>query len=129
MSADTDANDLGIADRLSRSAGRTGRNQNANARLTKKELEELKAAAKAEGKALGEWNRDVLLREARRGLSDRAVFTELVALRMLLNTVLRPVALGERMTAEAYAQVLAEVRTEKHDAAKDMLAQYQDGGR
>ena len=118
--------DLGIASRMTRSRGRTGRNENANARLTKAELEELKAAAKAQGKALGEWNREVLLEQARGGANCAAVFTEVVALRMLLNSILRPVAFGERMTPEAYAQVLAEVRTGKHEAAQDMLSKYHD---
>ena len=66
-----------------------------------------------------------MLHAAQETPTDLPVFTEVVALRMLLNTVLRAVALGEKMTPEAYAQVLAEVRTEKHEAAKDMLSQYQ----
>ena len=123
------AADLGIASRRNRSQGRTSRDQMANARVTKAEQRELADAAKREGKALSEWAREVLLRESRLGRTDSAVFTEIVALRMLLNTVLRSVALGERMTPEAYAQVLAEVRTEKHGAAKDMLSQYQNGDR
>jgi hypothetical protein len=114
-----------IHSQLTRSRGRTGRNQNANARLTIEELDELRAAAKAEGKALGEWNRDVLLREARRGCDDHAVFTELIALRMLVNNVLRALALGRTMSEKEYAQVLTEIRTNKHSAANDVLNQYQ----
>ena len=119
-------NDLGIAERLSRSRGRTGRDQNANARLTKKELEELKAAAKAEGKALGEWNREVLLQAARGSRTDTALFTELIAFRLFANNILRNLALGQTMTPEAFAQILAEVRANKHDTARDLLTTYQN---
>ncbi len=125
MEAHTQQQDLGIADRISRSASRGARNQNANARLTRKELECLKDAAKAEGKALGEWTRDVLLREAAAPRMDRAMFTELTALRLLMMNVLRPLTLGERLTPEDFQAIQAGVRNDKHDAAQQLLAQYQ----
>ncbi|MGI4755282.1 MAG: hypothetical protein ACRYGF_00350 [Janthinobacterium lividum] len=117
--------DLGIADRLTRSEGRTARDQNANARLTKDELEQLKRAAKKQGQALGEWTRDVLLKEARQGQTERAIFTELMALRLLLNGVLRPLALGETLSKEKYQALVAEVRNSKHETARDVLTQYE----
>ncbi|MGI4827176.1 MAG: plasmid mobilization protein [Janthinobacterium lividum] len=95
-------------------------------RFTPEEEQELTRASQSAGMYTAEWARDVLLREARTKPTEAAVFTELVALRMLLNSVLRPIALGQKMTPEAYAQVLAEVRTQKHNGAKDMLAQYQN---
>jgi hypothetical protein len=111
--------------RIRRSHGRGSRDCVANTRVTREEQRELEAAAAREGKALSEWGREVLLREARKGASDSAVLTELIALRMLMSTVLRTVALGERLSPEAYAQVLAEVRANKHDTARDVLSQYQ----
>ena len=125
MSTTPAVQDLGIASRLTRSRGRTGRDQNANARLTAAELDELTTAAKAEGKALGEWNRDVLLREARRGADERAVFTELMALRLLLNGALREIALGRQMTETQYQALLIDVKKSKHQTAADVLEQYQ----
>lgn len=125
MNRTTEALDDRIGARITRSVGRTGRNENANARLTEAELKDLKRAAKSEGKALGEWNRDVLLREARHGRFQMALFTEVVALRILLNNVLRELAQGKVMTDKAYAQIINEVRTSKHEAARDLLAQYQ----
>ena len=116
--------DLGIGDRIRRSQGRSGRVIPASTKVTHSEHKELEAAAKREGKALSEWFRDVLLREARTGRTDAAVFTELIALRLLMNNVLRPIALGGTFTPEAYNQVLAEVKASKHDAAKDVLTQY-----
>ena len=117
--------DLGIAGRIRRSEGRESRCHNANARLTRKELEGLKVVAAAQGKALGEWTREVLLNEATRANTDRALFTELTALRLLMTNVLRPLALGETLTPEDFQAITAGVRNDKHDAAQQLLAQYQ----
>jgi hypothetical protein len=125
MEAQQIAQDLGIADRLRRSPGRSGRVKVASARVTESEHDTLDAAAGRQGKALSEWAREVLLREAEGAQTDTAVFTELVALRMLVSTVLRSVALGETLSAEAYAQIIAEVRAGKHKAARDLISQYQ----
>ena len=118
--------EIGIDSRIRRSQGRLARNAIASAKVTRDEQQELEAAARRENKALSEWAREVLIREARTKHTDAAVFTELVALRLLLSNILRTVALGETMTPEAYAQVLAEVRNGKHEAARDMLAQYRN---
>lgn len=118
---------LGIGSRIRRSQGRLARNAIASVKVTKDEQIELESAAKREGKALSEWAREVLIEHARATPTSTAIFTEVVAVRMLLNTVLRPIALREPMTPEGYAQALAEVRTEKHGAAEDMLSQYQKG--
>ena len=128
MSHTEQAADLGISSRIRRSQGRLARNAIASVKVTKDEQKELEAAAKHEGKALSEWAREVLLEKARTGPTGTATFTELVALRMLTSTVLRTLALGETVTAEAYAQILAEVKTSKHEIAKDVLTQYQNQG-
>jgi hypothetical protein len=109
--------------RLSRSKGRHARDQVAQARVTKDECAELVTAAKREGRALSEWAREVLLREARRSQRD-PVFTEIVATRMLLNLVLKHIACGELMSAEMFTEVLTKVRTTKHKQALDMMEQY-----
>ncbi len=118
--------DLGMRDRLRRAKGRPVRTRTVGVRFTPQEEDDLKAVAKAAGLYTTEWAREVLLEQARGGANCAAVFTEVVALRMLLNSILRPVAFGERMTPEAYAQVLAEVRAGKHEAAQDMLSKYHD---
>ncbi len=56
--------------------------------------------------------------------SRDALFTEIVATRMLLNLVLKPLACGQVMTAEEFSGVLANVRTTKHKAATDVMEQY-----
>ncbi|WP_124847302.1 hypothetical protein [Acidipila sp. EB88] len=113
----------GIDVRLARSSGRTGRDRMANARVTAKEQKELHRAANAEGKSLSEWARDVLLREARRPSGD-ATFTELVATRMLLVNLIKPLVLGEKVTAAWITEAMTMVRKEKYKAAREVMQQY-----
>ena len=114
---------LSFESRLSRSKGRLGRFQVAQARVTDSEYVEVLAAAKREGKAVAEWVRDVLLREARRKKRD-PLFTEIVATRMLLNLALKPLVCREAMSAAEFSAMLTEVRTTKHEAALDVMQQY-----
>ena len=109
--------------RLDRPKGRPVRGKLASLRVTADELKELDAAAALGGKLYGEWAREVLLREARTPRAD-ALFTEIVATRMLLNLVLNPLVCGQVMTAEEFSGVLASVRTTKHKAATDVMEQY-----
>jgi hypothetical protein len=109
--------------RLRRSFGRSGRTYAATAKVTKPEHDELETAAGDDGKTLSEWAREVLLREARTPRAG-ALFTEIVATRMLLNLVLKPIVCGEQLTAQAFSDVLTNVRTTKHKAAKDVMEQY-----
>ena len=125
MEAARDQKDLDIASRLRRTKGRPSRTRSIASRFTPDEVKELTAAATASGRFTSEWAREVLLYEARTKRSDAAVITEVVALRMLMSTVLRSIALRETMTPEAFAQILAEVRSGKHDATRDVLSQYQ----
>lgn len=115
--------------RLARSSGRAGRDRMANARVTAREQRELHVAARAQGKSLSEWAREVLLKEARRSHDD-AVFTELVATRMLLVNLIKPLILGEKVSPTWITEAMTMVRKEKHKAAQDVMQQYtQDVGR
>lgn len=108
---------------LARSSGRAGRDRMANARVTAKEQRELHVAARAQGKSLSEWAREVLLKEARRPQDD-AVFTELVATRMLLVNLIKPLILGEKVSPAWITEAMAMVRKEKRKAAQDVMQQY-----
>jgi hypothetical protein len=117
--------------RASRSLGRAGRTYVASAKVTRQEQMELERKARAEGKALSEWARDVLLREARRS-DDDAVFTEIVATRMLLVNLIKPLILGKPVTTEWITEAMSAVRREKRRAAQEVMQQYTDdakGGR
>lgn len=128
MRATTEADDLGISDGVRRSKGRASRDGIASARVTSAEQQELEAAAKAQGKALSEWAREVLLQEARAQVNERALFTEVVALRMLLNTTMRLVLTGQRLSDEQLDQIAGDINSKKHDKALDIRAQYKPTG-
>ena len=108
--------------RLARSTGRSGRDRMANARVTAREQRELHEAARAQGKSLSEWARDVLLREARR--SEDPLFTELIATRMLLLNLLKPLAMGQVITPEDFSRISATVRSDKRKVAQEIQQQY-----
>ena len=108
--------------RLARSVGRGGRDRMANARVTAREQQELHAAACAHGKSLSEWAREVLLREARR--SEDPLFTELIATRMILLNLLKPLAMGQTVTPEDFTRISATVRSDKRKVAQEIQQQY-----
>ena len=108
--------------RLARSTGRGGRDRMANARVTAREQRELHEAARAQGKSLSEWAREVLLREARR--SEDPLFTELIATRMLLLNLLKPLAMGQVITSEDFFRISATVRSDKRKVAQEIQQQY-----
>ncbi len=115
---------LDLAARLSPMRGRDPRSESFATRLTKSELGLLTEAARAEGKNLREWARDILLREAGRGVPERAIFTELIALRQQVAAVFAHVAVGKTMTREVYEKLNADLRRSKHRTAREVLEQY-----
>ena len=106
-----------------RSAGRTGRDRMANARVTDAERQELHAASASKGMSLSEWAREVLLREARRSDED-PLFIELIATRMLVVNLLKPLAMGKTVTQEDYTRISAAVRSDKRKVAHEIQQQY-----
>ena len=115
--------EFSFEEQLRRSKGRPSRDRIASSRVTTEELIELENAAKAEGKALSEWARETLLSEARRP-KDNPIFTEVVAIRTLLNYMLRPIAMGEVITLEQYTEILDNVRDRKRETARSVMNQY-----
>jgi hypothetical protein len=117
-----------IAQRMGRGKIRDSRSRSLGTKVTMQEEKELARAAAADGKSASEWARDVLLREARRSKDD-AVFTELVATRMLLVNLIKPLILGEKVSPTWITEAMTMVRKEKHKAAQDVMQQYtQDTG-
>ena len=114
---------LELESRLSRSHGRSARTCVAQARVTENEHRDLLRAARSEGRALGEWAREVLLREARRS-SDDPLFTELIATRMILLNLLKPLAMGQLVTPEDFTRISATVRSDKRKVAQEVQQQY-----
>ncbi len=114
---------LDLNERIQRSRGRSGRTFSANVKLTRSELTTVEGRARAEQKALGEWAREVLLREARSTGTD-ALFSEVVALRMMLNELLRPVCCGQTISADTFDAHLSNIRQTKQQVAQDIRQQY-----
>ncbi len=112
-----------IAQRMGRGKIRDSRSRSLGTKLTVQEEKELVRAAAADGKSASEWARDVLLREARRSKDD-ALFTELVATRMLLVNLIKPLILGEKVSPTWITEAMMMVRKEKHKAAQDVMQQY-----
>ena len=123
MTADT----LQIESRLARTRGRESRTQSIATRFTQEEVKALMEKAEAQRQNLREWARDVLLREAygaTLAVSPDQIMTEIVALQLFLTNALSPVARGERMSAEQYQELMRNVKTNKHRAAREVIAQY-----
>jgi hypothetical protein len=123
MSADT----LRIESRPARTRGRESRTQSIATRFTQGEEKALMEKAEAQGRNLREWARDVLLREAygsTLAVGPDQIMTEIVALQLFLTNALSPVACGERMSAEQYQELMRNVKTNKHRAAREVVAQY-----
>jgi len=123
MTADT----LQIESRLARTRGRESRTQSIATRFTKEEEKVLMEKAEDQGQNLREWAREVLLREAygsTLAVGPDQIMTEIVALQLFLTNALSPVACGERMSAEQYQELMRNVKTNKHRAAREVVAQY-----
>jgi hypothetical protein len=69
-----------------------------------------------------EWAREALLREARR--ADDPMFTELIATRMILLNLLKPLAMGQVVTPEDFTRISATVRSDKRKVAQAIQQQY-----
>jgi hypothetical protein len=96
--------------------GRESRNRSLNTKLTASEFAAVAASAKANGSALGEWVRDLILRELRRAGNDLSL-AEILGVRLLLVNVLRPLAAGQRLAPEAFDKLLDEISQAKHKLA------------
>jgi hypothetical protein len=107
--------------------GRESRDQSLNTKLTPAELRVVEAVAKADGRAVGEWVRETVLKAARSS-SDASgtdqLMTEIVGLQLFLTNVLSSVVRGERMNTEQYQELMRNVKTNKRRAAREAIAQY-----
>jgi hypothetical protein len=97
--------------------GRESRNRSLNTKLTATEFAAVERAAAANGCALGEWVRDVILQKLRGGSASDPSLAEILGVRLLLVNVLRPLAAGQRLTPEAFDKLLDEISEAKHQLA------------
>jgi hypothetical protein len=87
------------------------------AKLTKEELGRVTEFARSQGLARGEWIRDVILKEMRKGLASDPFLAEILGVRLLLVNVLRPLAAGQRITPETFDKLVDEISEAKHQLA------------
>src|ERR1700680_2171038 len=92
------------------------------AKLTKEELGKVTEFAKSQGLARGEWIRDVILTEMRKGSASDPSPAEMLGGRLLLVNVLRPLAAGQRIAPEAFDKLLDEISEAKHALAEKLAA-------
>jgi hypothetical protein len=93
--------------------------------LTPEEEEKVIAAAEAEGKAPGEWVRDVIVREVRVEAEEKIAmhaFTELVGLELLVMNALQPLVSGQKMGADQFRKLVEQIQATKHTKARELLA-------
>ena len=67
--------------------------------------------------------RDVILRELRPPDAARAVFAEILCVRLLLVNVLRPLAAGQRLSPESFDKLLDEISRVKHELARKLISE------
>lgn len=107
--------------------GRESRNHTLTTKLTEEERRAVEAAAGAEMKTTGEWLRDLALEAVAEnsGRSANSVaLSEIIGVRLLLVNVLRTLATGQRLSAEAFDKLLDEIGTAKHELAAKLVSQH-----
>ena len=112
-----------ISTRASADVGHESRSESLATRFTRSEVKVLSKAAASAGKTVRAWSRDVLLLEARRAQEDM-LFTELIATRMILLNLLKPLAMGQQVTSEDFARISTTVRNDKRKVAQEIQQQY-----
>src|ERR1700689_526492 len=83
------------------------------AKLTKDERGRVTDFARSQGLARGQWMRDVILRELRKGSASDPSLAEILGVPLLLVNVLRPLAAGQRLTPVAFDKLLDEISDAK----------------
>lgn len=92
-------------------------------KLTEEEARLVDEIATAKGVPRSEWMRDAILRELRPIPMTDASLAEILGVRLLLVNVLRPLAAGQKLTAEAFDKLLDEISTAKHDLAGKLMSE------
>ncbi len=100
------------------------RERSVSTRLTRKETRNLDALAKSRGVQRGELIRQLILDELARDAGTSAASTELteiMGIRLMLTNLFRPLATGQKLTPEAFDNMVAEVKKRKRSVAEDAL--------
>ena len=100
------------------------RESSVSTRLTRKETRNLDALAKSRGVQRGELIRQLIRNELVRGTGTSPASTELteiMGIRLMLTNLFRPLATGQKLTPEAFDNMVAEIKKRKRSVAEDAL--------
>ena len=100
------------------------RNRILSARFSEAEYAGLERRAWTKGMTLGDWVREALLEELRDAgppATQTHIFTELVAIQLLVMNVLEPLLGGEKLSREQAAGIFREVQATKTARAQELL--------
>jgi hypothetical protein len=93
-------------------------------RLTRKETRSLDDLAKSRGVQRGELIRQLIRNELAKG-ADASIasteLTEIMGIRLMLTNLFRPLATGQKLTPEAFDNMVAEVKKRKRSVAEDAM--------
>ena len=98
--------------------------KSAGTKLNQQELRNLGVLAKRRGVRPGELIRKLILDELARDAGTVAASTELteiMGIRLMLTNLFRPLATGQKLTPEAFDNMVAEVKKRKRSVAEDAL--------
>jgi hypothetical protein len=98
--------------------------KSAGTKLNQQELRSLGVLAKRRGVRPGELIRKLILDELARDADPVAASTELteiVGIRLMLTNLFRPLATGQKLTPEAFDNMIAEVKKRKRSVAEDAM--------
>jgi len=102
------------------------RTRSIGVRVAEADFARLQALADAEGRPLGEWCREVLLDRVKRRpptLAEKAVVSEVLALRTILLNVLFSLAKGKVITEQEMTDLIERADAEKLNRAMQRLEQ------
>ncbi len=98
--------------------------KSAGTKLNQQELRSLGVLAKRRGIRPGELIRKLILDELARDAGTVAASTELteiMGIRLMLTNLFRPLATGQKLTPEAFDNMVAEVKKRKRSVAEDAM--------
>lgn len=103
---------------------RAARNRILSARLSEEEYAGLERRAWEHGMTVGDWARGVLLDHFRNSgptATSTHIFTELVAIQLVMMNAFEPMLRGEKLTREQIAGIFREVQATKATRAQEIL--------
>jgi hypothetical protein len=98
--------------------------QGVTTKLNQSEVRAVGELARKRGLQRGELIRNLILAEIARGEDSAAPsleLTEIIGLRLMLTNLFKPLATGQKLTPEAFDNILAEVKRRKRSVAEEAL--------